>query len=67
MYAQAIDNGFQVVDSTPKVVMILLESGKSDTFIVKDKEAVVFKEDGFWYMSEYVNDELVTNRVSIKF
>ena len=67
LYAQATDNGFQIVDNTPKVVMVLLESGKSNTYLVKGKDAVVYKEDGFWYISEYINGKLNTNRVSIKF
>jgi len=67
LYAQAIDNGFQIVDSTPKVVMILLESGKSDTYIVKGKDAIVYEEDGFWYMSESINDSIKTKRLNIKF
>ena len=52
LYAQAINNGFQVVDSTPKVVMILLNTSKNDVFIVKGEDAIVYKEDGFWYKSE---------------
>jgi len=51
-YAQAIDNGFQVVNSEPKIIMVLLNTSAKDVFIVKDKNAIVFKEDGFWYYSE---------------
>lgn len=52
LYAQAINNGFQVVDSTPKVIMILLSTPKQDVFIVKGEDAIVYKEDGFWYKSK---------------
>lgn len=67
LYAQPISNGFQVVDSTPKVVMILLETPKQNTFIVKDQNAIVYKEDGFWYMSK--NDGVSTSleTLNIKF
>lgn len=51
-YAQAIENGFQLVDSQPKIVMILLETTAENIFIVKGKNAIVYKEDGFWYFSE---------------
>ena len=51
LYAQAVNNGFQVVDSTPKVVMLLLSTAKQDVYIVKGEDAIVYKEDGFWYKS----------------
>jgi len=67
LYAQPIENGFQVVDKTPKVVMILLETPKQDTYIVKDQNAIVYKEDGFWYLSK--NDGKLTSleTLNIKF
>ena len=51
-YAQAIENGFQLVNSEPKIVMILWATAAKNVFLVKDKSAVVFKEDGLWYYSE---------------
>ena len=51
-YAQAIDNGFQVVNSMPKIVMILWTTAAENVYIVKGKSAIVFKEDGLWYYSE---------------
>jgi hypothetical protein len=51
-YAQAITNGFQLVNSEPKIVMILWTTAAENVFIVKGKSAIVFKEDGFWYYSE---------------
>ncbi|WP_225037000.1 hypothetical protein [Winogradskyella sp. SM1960] len=66
-YAQAVTNGFQLVDSEPKVVMILLNSSAKDVFIVKDKSAIVFKKEGEWIYSE--NDGTVTSEkvLNIKF
>jgi hypothetical protein len=51
-YAQAIDNGFQLVNSEPKIVMKLLTTAAENVFIVKGKSAIVFKEGGLWYYSE---------------
>jgi hypothetical protein len=51
-YAQKMSNGFQLVNSEPRVVMILLETAAQNVFIVKGKSAIVYKEDGFWYYSE---------------
>lgn len=67
LYAQEIDNGFQVVDSTPKVLMILLSTPKQDAFIVKGRDAIVYKEDGFWYLSENNGTTTTTNTLNIKF
>ena len=67
LYAQEIDNGFQVVNATPKVVMILLSTPKQDAFIVKGRDAIVYKEDGFWYLSENNGTTTTTNTLNIKF
>jgi len=67
LYAQVIENGFQVVNSTPKVVMILLATPKHDTFIVKGREAIVYKEGGLWYLSESNGTTTITKALNIKF
>ena len=64
LYAQATNNGFQVVDSTPKVVMILISTAKQDVFIVKGQDEIVYKEDGFWYKS---NNSTSAETLNIKF
>lgn len=51
-YAQETSNGYQLVNSEPKSVMILLTTAAENIYIVKGKSAIVFKEDGFWYYSE---------------
>jgi len=67
LYAQVIENGFQLVDSTPKVVMILLTTPKQDTFIVKGKDAIVYKKDSFWYISQNDGKNYNTKLLNIKF
>jgi hypothetical protein len=67
LYAQPIENGFQIVDSTPKVVMILLETPKENTFIVKDQNAIVYKQDGFWYLSKNDGSSKTLETLNIKF
>lgn len=67
LYAQPIDNGFQVVDKTPKVIMILLETPRENTFIVKDQNAIVYKEDGFWYLSKNDGKATSLETLNIKF
>jgi len=67
LYAQEIENGFQLVDRTPKVVMVLLKTPRKDTYIVKDENATVYKEDGVWYISKTEGDKVVTKTLNIKF
>ena len=66
-YAQEIENGFQVVDSTPKIVMFLLTTPKENIFIVKGRDAIVYKEDGFWYLSKNNGNSTTTKKINIKF
>lgn len=67
LYAQPISNGFQVVDTEPKKVMILLDTGVTDTYIVKGKDAVVYKKDGSWVYAENSGDNLKLKVINIKF
>lgn len=62
-YAQEIDNGYQLVNSEPRIVMILLRTAAENVFIVKGKNAIVFKEDGFWYYSE--NDGKLKEQITM--
>lgn len=67
LYAQKTDYGFQVVDSTPKVVMVLLNTKNPDVFLVKGKNAMVIKEDGSWYLSENDGEQVTNTLIEIKF
>ena len=66
-YAQEIKNGFQLVNSEPRIVMILLSTAAENVFIVKGKNAIVFKEDGFWYYSENNGELKERKTMNIKF
>lgn len=68
-YAQATDNGFQLVDSTPKVRMNLLKSSADNVFMAKTdtKNGMVYKKDGSWIFEYYENDNLVQEELNIKF
>jgi len=66
-YAQAITNGFQLVNSEPKVIMILLTTYAKDVFLVKDKNAIVFNKDGQWIYSQNEGTSLEVRVLDIKF
>lgn len=67
LYAQPIENGFQVVDTTPKIVMILLKTAQSNVFIVKDQDAIVYQEEGSWFLSKNKGDKISIEKLNIKF
>lgn len=67
LYAQAIENGFQLVDSTPKVVYKIKKTGIADVYLVENKNATLYKKDSNWILEYYENNELKQEVLSIKF
>ncbi len=67
LYAQANPYGFQLVDSTPKVVYILLKTSRVDVYILKNKNGILFKKDNQWIVEYYEVNELVKRVLEIKF
>ncbi len=68
LYAQAIEDGFQLVDSTPSVVYILKSTSAPNVFLVSQagKNGVVFKENGKWYI-EFDEKGSKAKELNIKF
>lgn len=66
LYAQPIENGYQIVDTTPKKVMVLEYSGVEDVFTVSGTKAIVFKKGDAWMYSES-GDILKGEPINIKF
>lgn len=66
-YAQEITNGFQLVNSEPRVVMILFNTSAKEVFIVKDKNAIVYKKEGKWFYSENDGTVSLDKELNIKF
>jgi hypothetical protein len=67
LYAQKTTNGYQLVDSSPKVVYVLQKSSVADLFILKDKNGILYKKNGKWLVEYYANNELVLKEVNVKF
>ena len=67
LYAQPINNGYQLVDTTPSVVYILVSSGKKDVYAVKGKDATVYKLDDKWVIAETIGGDLQVRPLTIKF
>jgi len=67
LYAQATSEGFQLVDSTPKVVYILLRSSKEGEYILKNKNGILYKKGESWIAEYYEGTKLVQKELQIKF
>lgn len=69
LYAQPISNGFQLINTAPKVVLTLLITTVPDYFIANHATAqgIAFKRNGEWFFEYYQNNKLVTEKLLIKF
>jgi hypothetical protein len=69
LYAQATPTGFQLIDSTPKVVMKLFKTSQANSFIaIKDTvQGSLILKDNQWYFEYYQNDKLISEKVAVKF
>lgn len=69
LFAQPILNGFQLVDSAPKVVLNMFKTSDPDFFIAHSdsKKGILFKKNEIWTFEYYLNDKLIAEKLNIKF
>ncbi|NII29385.1 hypothetical protein HB364_30170 [Pseudoflavitalea sp. X16] len=69
LYAQATANGFQLIDTTPKIVLTLLKTSAPDYFIASKgtTNGIVFKKTGEWFFEYYSDGKLISEKLLIKF
>ncbi|MDP5230322.1 MAG: hypothetical protein NWQ38_08015 [Cellulophaga sp.] len=69
-YAQSIENGYQLVDSTPKIVMKMFSTSKPNMYLAEDStknSGMVYTENGEWFFEYYEAGKLIKKNLSIKF
>ena len=69
-YAQAVDNGYQLVDSSPKVRMKLVKTTQENTYIAMVDDApmgVVYQKEGQWWHEYYEEGKVQVRKLRIKF
>ncbi|MSP85343.1 MAG: hypothetical protein EXR18_05915 [Flavobacteriaceae bacterium] len=68
-FAQPIENGFQIIDTTPKVVMKIYKTSNPSCFIAyKDNnQGVLVNRDNQWFFEYYFNSKVVSEKIEIKF
>lgn len=69
LYAQAIANGYQLIDTTPKVVLTLLKTSAENYFIAYNAagNGIVLKENQDWVFEYYKDGKLVAEKLLVKF
>ncbi len=69
LYAQEIQNGFQLVDSTPKIRIRMFKSSTPNYYLAQsgNQNGLVYKKDGKWYFEYYVGDDFQIEALNIKF
>jgi hypothetical protein len=69
LYAQPTSNGYQLVDSSPKVVFKLLTTSSPACFIAfqGDLQGVLVQKNEEWFFENYTNGQLNSQRVMVKF
>lgn len=69
LYAQPTENGYQLVDSTPKVVMKLMSTSVENVFLTdyQGNSGVVLKKEGKWFLEYSEGGEKKLKELNIKF
>jgi len=68
-FAQPIANGFQVVDTEPKVIMKLYNTSQASVFLAEKGsiKGTVISKNGQWFFEYYDNGQLVSELLKLKF
>ena len=69
LYAQELPNGFQLVDSTPKIKLKIFKSSMPNVYIAKadGHDGVVYSSDGKWFFEYHLEGQVVKEELTIKF
>lgn len=67
LYAQEIENGFQLVDSTPKVVYKIIKTGIDNVFLIENETAIMYKKGDSWILENFEKGNSSKKVLNIKF
>jgi hypothetical protein len=69
LYAQAIANGYQLIDTTPKIVLTLLKTSAENYYIASNatNNGIVLKKNQDWFFEYYKDGMLVSEKLQVKF
>jgi len=69
LYAQQISNGYQLVDSSPKIRLKIYKTSNPEVYIGINAQGngIVYKRGSQWYFEYYESDKLQIEELAIKF
>jgi hypothetical protein len=67
LYAQPINNGFQLINTKPEVVFSILNTNLKDVFVLKDRNGIFYKLGENWVSEYYENNQLIQKEFQLKF
>jgi len=69
LFAQPIENGFQLIDSTPKVILKIYKTSNPSCFLAyKDNiQGVLVNMDNQWFFEYFTNSKVASEKMEIKF
>lgn len=67
LYAQAITDGFQLVNTAPEVVYKVLKTNVSNVYIINSKKGIFYKVGEKWIAEYYKNNQLKQEVYEVKF
>lgn len=69
LYARAIANGYQLIDTAPQIVLTLLKTSVADCYIASNADAngIVLKKGEDWFFEYYKSNKLVSEKLLVKF
>lgn len=69
LYAQPTANGYQLIDTSPKIILTLLKTSVQDYFIANNASSngIVFKKNENWIFEYYKDGQLTAEKLLIKF
>lgn len=67
LYAQPKENGFQIVDSEPKIIFKVLKTTIKEVYILENRKGVLYKNGNIWIAEYYKGKENVIEKFQIKF
>ena len=67
--AQPIENGYQLVDTTPKIILKIYKTSKAEIFLAENEsvKGVVLKHNGQWIFEYYQNGKMISKPLNIRF
>lgn len=67
LYAQSIENGFQLVNTKPEVVFKLLKTSLKEVYILTEKNGVFYKNGDHFIAEYYEGSMLIKKEFQVKF